>query len=87
MSKAAEGLTGDRKVDFVLFTRTAFIYSPSNVTTASFPMERGFDIRMVTLAGKNKLLFLFLIIEKILFTENDRDRKNLGTLGLVCFQC
>lgn len=52
MSKAAEGLTGSRLVDFVLFTRSGFVYSPSNITTATFAMERGFDIRMVTLAER-----------------------------------
>jgi len=52
MSKAAEGLTGSRFVDFVLFTRSGFIYSPSNNTTASFSMERGFDMRMMTFAER-----------------------------------
>lgn len=52
MSKAAEGLTGSRLVDFVLFTRSGFIYSPSNNTTASFSMERGFDMRMTTFAER-----------------------------------
>lgn len=52
MSKAAEGLTGSRFVDFVLFTRSGFIYSPSNNITASFSMERGFDMRMMTFAER-----------------------------------
>lgn len=52
MSKAAEGLTGSRLVDFVIFTRSAFIYSPSSITTASFNIERGFDMRTVTLAER-----------------------------------
>jgi hypothetical protein len=52
MSKAAEGLTGSRLVDFVLFTRSGFIYSPFNNTTASFSMERGFDMRMMTFAER-----------------------------------
>ena len=65
MSKAAEGLTGSRQVDFVLFTRSAFIYSPSNVTTASFPMERGFDMRMVTVAER-------ILVRLASFASNSR---------------
>jgi len=65
MSKAAEGLTGSRQIDFVLFTRSGFIYSPSNVTTASFPMERGFDMRMVTVAER-------ILVRLASFASNSR---------------
>ena len=65
MSKAAEGVTGNRGVDFVFFTRNAFIYSPANVTTASFPMVRGFDMRMVTLTER-------ILVRLASFTANTR---------------
>lgn len=65
MSKAAEGLTGSRLVDFVLFTRSGFIYSPSSNTTASFSMERGFDMRMMTVAER-------ILVRLASFASNSR---------------
>jgi len=45
MQKAAEGLTGQPNVNWLLFPRKAFVYSPSTGATSMFKMERGFFIR------------------------------------------
>ena len=65
MSKVAEGLTGNRGADFVLFPRSAIIYLPANLTTATFPMNRGFNIRTVTLVER-------ILVRLSSFTSNTR---------------
>lgn len=44
MEKAAEGLTGQRGVNFCLLPRKAFIFAPSSGATAMFSTDRGFCI-------------------------------------------
>lgn len=55
MSKVAEGLTGSRGADFVLFPRSTTIYLPVSLSTATFLMNQGFNIRTVTLVERNGL--------------------------------
>jgi len=45
MQKAAEGLSGQPNVNWLLFPRKAFIYSPAASATSMFKMERGFNIQ------------------------------------------
>jgi|AntRauTorckE5430_2_1112549.scaffolds.fasta_scaffold00464_6 uncharacterized membrane protein YjjP (DUF1212 family) len=65
MSKVAEGLTGSRGADFVLFPRSAIIYLPASLTTATFQMDRGFNIRTVTLVER-------ILVRLSSFTSNTR---------------
>ncbi|CAB9498910.1 Pheromone-regulated membrane protein 10 [Seminavis robusta] len=45
MQKTAEGLTGQPHVNWMLFPRKAFVYSPAAGTTSMFQIDRGFNIR------------------------------------------
>lgn len=44
MQKAAEGLTGERNVNWMLFPRKAYVYNPRSDTTTMFSIERSFNI-------------------------------------------
>eukprot|EP00979_Chaetoceros_neogracilis_P003254 scaffold576_cov146-Chaetoceros_neogracile.AAC.6 len=65
MSKVAEGLTGSRGADFVLFPRSATVYLPASLSTATFPMDRGFNIRTVSLMER-------ILVRLSSFTSNTR---------------
>jgi uncharacterized membrane protein YjjP (DUF1212 family) len=45
MQKAAEGLTGDRHVNWMILPRKAFVFAPSSLAAIMFQIERGFSIR------------------------------------------
>ncbi|KAL7535850.1 hypothetical protein ACHAXR_006768 [Thalassiosira sp. AJA248-18] len=48
MSRAAEGMTGARGVDFCLFPRSAFVFAPTSGATVMFTIDRGFCISTLT---------------------------------------
>jgi uncharacterized membrane protein YjjP (DUF1212 family) len=45
MQKAAEGLTGDRHVNWMILPRKAFVFAPSSLAAVMFQIERGFSLR------------------------------------------
>ncbi len=50
--KAAEGMTGTRGADFILFTRSGIAHLPDSAITATFPMDRGFNMSKMTYAER-----------------------------------
>lgn len=43
MQKVAEGLTGDRNVNWMILSRKAFVFAPSSLSTFMFKIERAFS--------------------------------------------
>lgn len=63
--KAAEGMTGTRGADFILFTRSGIAHLPDSAITTTFPMDRGFNMSKMTYAER-------ILVRLASFSSNTR---------------